>query len=84
MSDNKLIGEYIPEGEDEDIAMTLSVGEMADSVLVLKKVVKPVKVDTNRTVKQRRERKVPQYPSLTWVISSKAKGDKSSKDLHSS
>ena len=45
--------------------MTVSVGETADSVPVLKELVGPVKVDT---VKQCRERMVPQYPSESWVM----------------
>ena len=44
------------------IAMTLPVGEMADSVPVLKKMVEPVNVDTSGTVKQCRERRMSQYP----------------------
>ena len=61
LSDHKRFDENIP--EREDITRTVSVGETADSVPVRKKVVRPVKVDTNGTVKQRRERRVPQYPS---------------------
>ena len=69
---HKLVGEDTP--EKEDIAISVSVGVIADSVPMLEKMVGPVKVCANGTVEQGGERKVPLYPSITWVISAKERG----------